>query len=336
MMTPTSTQFLSAGPLLITGANGFLGSEIASQAINAGMQVRATDRIPVALVSGVDYFPADILDSDSLAPHLNDLAVIVHVAGLAHIFDKSKASEAPFKAVNETGTANVARAAAQAGVRYFVLISSVSVYGGSRNGGVEDSGCYPQGPYAESKYQAEQRAIEIAKASGMALTILRLATLYGEGDPGNVARLMRSIDQIRFIWIGNGSNRKSLLHREDAARACLLTVQRPAAGVNVFNVSGPPCTMREIVDGLAGALGKRTPPFGIPAALVRGISGLFSILPVSRLQNLGATAQKWLADDVYDGSKFAKAFNSQPRVSLTEGLRREVAWYREQQAKRGT
>lgn len=55
--------------------------------------------------------------------------------------------------------------------------------------------------------------------------------------------------------------------------------------------------------------------FGIPASLVRGISGLLSGLPMSRLQTLGATAQKWLADDVYDGSKFAQAFNFQPSVS---------------------
>ncbi|MCX6556606.1 MAG: NAD-dependent epimerase/dehydratase family protein [Candidatus Aminicenantes bacterium] len=333
-MQPTSTQFPSAGPILITGANGFLVSKIVSQSINSGMQVRATDRMPLSLVSGLDYFYAEILDPDSLATHLSDMAVLVHVAGLAHIFDKSKASAAPFKAVNETGTANVTRAAAKAGVKHFILISSVSVYGGSRDGGAEDSGCYPQGPYAESKYQAEQRAIEISEASGMALTILRLATLYGEGDPGNVARLMRSIDRGRFIWIGNGSNHKSLLHREDAAWASLAVMQSPAAGVNIYNVSAPPCTMREVVEGLAGALGKRIPSFGIPASLVRGISGLFLGLPITRLQTLGATAQKWLADDVYDGIKFAQAFNFQPRVNLTEGLHREVVWYRAEQAQR--
>lgn len=173
--------------------------------------------------------------------------------------------------------------------------------------------------------------MEIAQASDMALTILRLATLYGEGDPGNVARLMRSIDRGRFIWIGNGSNRKSLLHREDAARASLAVMQSPPSGVMVYNVSVSSCTMREVVEGLAGALGKRIPPFGIPAALVRGISSLLSLLPLSRLQILGAMAQKWLADDVYDSRKFAQAFNFQARVNLAEGLRREVAWYRRMQ-----
>jgi nucleoside-diphosphate-sugar epimerase len=322
--------------LLITGANGFLGREIVRQMICSGLHVRATDKQDKSFFPDIDYSPADIVDSASFVSVVQSVDCVIHAAGLAHIFDKNKAAKALFKSVNEIGAANVAQVAADAGVRYFVLISSVSVYGGNRNGGAEDSGCYPQGPYAESKYQAEQRAIEIAKASGMALTILRLATLFGEGDPGNVARLMRTINRGRFIWIGNGSNRKSLLHREDAARACLAVVQNPASGVNIYNVSAPPYTMREIVDGLAGALGKRIPPFGIPASLVRGISGLFSILPVSRLQNLGAMAQKWLADDVYDASKFARVFSFQARVNLAEGLRREVAWYREEQARRGT
>lgn len=321
--------------LLLTGANGFLGSEIVQQAIVANLSVRTTDISPETLSPDVDYRPADILDLSSLNSIFRDVPLVIHAAGLAHIFDKTKAANAPFKEINEVGTANVAQAAANAGVKHFILISSVSVYGPFTRGVYDESKlCCPEGKYAESKYQAELHAIEIAKKSDMALTILRLATLYGEGDPGNVARLMRTIDRGRFIWIGNGSNRKSLLHSQDAARACLAVVQRPAIGVNIFNVSALPCTMREVVEGLAGALGKHIPPFGIPASLVRGISELFSILPVSRLQNLGATTRKWLADDVYDGRKFEHAFNFQSRVNLAEGLRREVAWYREQQAKR--
>jgi len=322
---------------LITGANGFLGSEILRQAVAESFPVRATDISTEALIPDTYYLPADILDLSKLNSVFRGMNSVIHAAGLAHIFDKAKAANAPFKSVNEIGTANTVQTAAAVGVKHFILISSVSVYGPFTHGVYDENvPCHPQGPYAESKYQAEQRAIEIAKASGMALTILRLATLYGEGDPGNVARLMRSIDRGRFIWIGNGSNRKSLLHREDAARACLAVMKSPATGVNIYNVSAPPCTMREVVDRLADALGKPISPFAIPALWVRVISGLLSVLPLSRWQTLAATAQKWLADDVYHGSKFAQAFNFQTQVNLTEGLRREVAWYRAEQAKSGT
>lgn len=321
---------------LITGANGFLGAEIVRQLAGTRLQIRATDKQAMSVFPDIDYRPADIFEPKNLLSIMQGADCIVHAAGLAHIFAKDKTASAPFKEINEIGTANVARSAAKSGVKHFILISSVAVYGPFTQGvHDENAPCHPQGPYAESKYQAERHAIEIAEASGMALTVLRLATLFGEGDPGNVARLIRMIDHGRFIWIGNGSNRKSLLHREDAARACLSVMQSPASGVMVYNVPVLPCTMREVVEGLAGALGKCIPAFAIPASFGRGISELFSILPVSRLQNLAATAQKWLAHDVYDGSKFTQAFNFQPRISLVEGLCREVVWYREEQARCG-
>lgn len=315
--------------ILVTGANGFLGREIVRQLITAGIQVRATDRQTASFSPNLDYHHADILDSANFQPVVHGVDYVIHAAGLAHLFSNNRALLASFEVINEIGTANVARSSAKSGVKHFVLISSVSVYGGSRNGGGEDSGCFPKGPYAISKYQAEQRATEIAKVSGMALTILRLATLYGEGDPGNVARLMRAIDSGRFVWVGNGMNRKSLLYRADAARACLEVIRCPASGVNIYNVSTPPYTMREVVEGLASAFGKRIPTIGIPASLISGISGILLKFPLSKAHTLGTTARKWLADDVYDGSKLERTFNFQPKVSLIEGLRREVAWYRE-------
>ena len=109
---------------------------------------------------------------------------------------------------------------------------------------------------AMSKWQADQRAIEIAGDNGMHLTILRLATLYGEGDPGNVARLMRLIDRGRFVWVGDGLNRKSLIHREDAARACVTAACSPGGGIRIDNVSALACSVRDLVEGLAVALGR--------------------------------------------------------------------------------
>ena len=166
----------------------------------------------------LDYCPADILDLVSLNPVFRGVTQVMHVAGLAHVFEKTEADISPFKAINEQGTANVAHAAAEAGVQHFILISSVSVYGAFTQGVYDESApCCPEGPYAESKYQAEQRAIEIAQQSSMALTILRLATLYGEGDPGNVARLMRAI--AGDVLFG--------LEMAQIAKACCIAKMRP-------------------------------------------------------------------------------------------------------------
>lgn len=316
--------------LLITGTNGFLGRAIVQQMTSSGLHVRATDKQEESVFPNIDYRPADILDSASLVSVVQGVDCVIHVAGLAHIFDKIKAANAPFKEINEIGTANMAQAAANAGVKHFILISSVSVYG-PRGVYDEDMPCHPDGKYAASKYQAELRAIEIAKQSGMALTILRLATLYGESDPGNVARLMKTIDRRRFVWVGNGSNRKSLLYKGDAARAVVAVLSSPASGINIYNVSAPPCVMRDVVEGLASAMGRRVPAWYIPASLALSIAKMVSAATGARgrLGNLPTMLQKWLADDAYSADKFEKAFNFQTQTSLAEGLQREVVRYRE-------
>src|SRR5690606_24466233 len=114
------------------------------------------------------------------------------------------------------------------------------------------------------KWEAEQRLIEVCRGSQMQAVILRLATLYGEGDRGNVARLMSAIDRGRFVWVGRGLNRKSLVHVDDAARACVLAAtQSPSSSFDkttVFNVAAPPVAMRQVVESLATTLHRPIPP----------------------------------------------------------------------------
>jgi nucleoside-diphosphate-sugar epimerase len=317
------------GNILITGANGFLGQTILSQLQAAGLFTLATDLGAASVISGVSYRKADITKIEEIKLLVENITKVIHVAGLAHVFNQDANSGEKFHKINEIGTKNVAAAAAAAGVRHFVLISSVSVYGPYTDEAYDEKrSCKPVGPYAQSKYNAELRATEIAQKSGMALTIFRLATLYGEGDPGNVGRLIRAIDRGRFFWVGNGSNRKSLLYKGDAARAVMAVVQRPASGVNIFNISAPPCTMREIVDCIGNVLGKHPFPVRLPASLALLMGRCLSKIPNRRLAGLNQTVKKWLAEDVYDAQRFEEAYGFQTRTSLQDGLKLEVDWYK--------
>lgn len=317
--------------LLITGANGFLGQAIVGLLQSANIPVRTTGIEATPMIPGNNYIQTDITQIEALKPVFEKTTTVIHAAGLAHIFSPDANSNDKFRQINEIGTANVASAAITAGVRHLILISSVSVYGPYTNGVYdENTPCNPVGPYALSKYKAEMRAIEIARKGGMALTILRLATLYGEGDPGNVGRLVHMLDKGYFLWIGDGSNRKSLLYKGDAARACISVAQRAASGVNTFNISAPHCTMREIVDGIAEALDKRPLPLQIPASLALFLSRHLSKIPNHRLKGLHQNVKKWLAEDVYDTHRFGEAYNFQTQTELKDGLKREVNWYRQQ------
>jgi nucleoside-diphosphate-sugar epimerase len=318
--------------VLVTGANGFLGRAIISRLHASDFSVRATDLGAASGTPGVVYQKADITRPEELKAVLENATIVIHVAGLAHIFSSDVNSFEKFRQINEIGTANVASAASAVGIGHFILISSVSVYGPYTQGIYdENTPCSPVEPYALSKYNAELRAIEVARESGIALTILRLATLYGEGDPGNMGRLMRTLDRGRFLWIGNGNNRKSLLYVEDAARACIVVTERPASGINTYNISAPVCTMREIVENISDALGKHPFPVRVPASLVLFLSRHLSRIPNRRMMGLHQTVKKWLAEAIYDTRRFEKAYGFQTKTSLAEGLKREVDWYRQNQ-----
>jgi len=205
--------------VLVTGASGFVGQTIVETYRSAGIRVKATGKRLHSPWSDADYHPADIVDDKAFAHLCRQVDCVVHSAGLAHKFDGMHSPSDMFEQINVNGTVNVVFHAIRAGVRHFILISSVSVYGTHPFPCHEDTLCRPEGVYAQSKFTAEQKAIDMAESAGMPLTILRLATVYGEGDPGNVGRLLRAIDRNQFIWIGDGRNRKSLIHREDVARA---------------------------------------------------------------------------------------------------------------------
>lgn len=322
---------------LVTGSSGFLGTEILRQSVAQKRPVlAAARRAPSVDSTGiVTAVAADVTDPTPWEKLCAGMTTVIHAAGLAHQFGRTSANAESFQRVNVDGTANVLRGAAKAGVPHVVHVSSVSVYGGGSPARDESSPCLARDPYGASKRQAEDVAREIAAESGMCLTILRLATLYGDEDPGNIGRLMRAIDRRRFVWIGTGANSKSLIHRTDAARACLLAAQVTAAtGCSIYNVTAPPVPVRRIVECLATGLGRPLPRWYIPAPLIQTVSGGLALCsggfgPPARIHR---TISKWLADDVYDGERFARDFSFRPQVSLEEGLGRQAQWHHQRNA----
>ena len=315
---------------VVTGAAGFVGSAVVRALTELGVSVRGCDRTPAVPVPAAEWLTLDILDANNLGSLMLGADCVVHAAGLAHQRGTRQAIRQKLVAVNVNGTQNVARAAVQAGVRRFVLVSSVSVYGARATGPCdEDCPPCPLGAYAESKFEAERQAIAEASAGDMSLCILRLATVYGEGDPGNVARLVRAIDRGRFVWIGSGSNLKTLVHREDAGRACAIAARSLDQPGGTFNVAEGAYPLRGIVETIVLELGASVPSFHIPAPPIRFLSRAVGVLARGRgrLGMVHNALDRWLSNDVYDGTRFRQTFDFRPLVGLREGLHREVAWY---------
>lgn len=292
--------------LLLIGGHGFVGGAVLELARRTAVPMRAPTRRE-----------ADILRPETLEAAMRSVSTVIHAAGAAHLFQPTPESEAAQWRTNVEGTRNVIRAARRAGVGHVVLISSVSVYS-------------PETVYATSKVKAEEVAIEEA-GDALALTILRLATVYGEGDPGNVLRLIKLIQRRRFIWIGRGMNRKSLIHRDDAAAAILKVTRSMPVRRELFDVTAPAVPMRNVVDAITTSLGRTPIRWHIDERLARGVArALAFIAPQhSKVAALRRMIALWTRDDVYDGSAFQLHFDFQPMVTLEEGIGREVAWHRD-------
>ncbi len=322
--------------ILVTGASGFVGSAVINQLQDTGRYeiwgIAGSRALPGSVKGHTParIFAADISDYKNLKDReeFKDTKVIIHSAGLAHQF--GNVSKEDFWRVNVEGTANICRSALETGAGHLILISSVAVYGDHGDSEIDETfSCKPSGAYAESKLKSENTAIAFCERNEICLTILRLATVIGEGDRGNTARLITAIDKGRFIRIGEGTNRKSLIYKKDAARGILKAAEAGRKnGTEIFNLTGEAVSMRKCVDAISEALNKKSPRLKISEGLVGGIFSLnkksFSFEYINRLEK---TFEKWLSNDIFSGRKFYDEFSFKPETGVSEALKKQVNYY---------
>ncbi|HEX8286851.1 MAG TPA: NAD-dependent epimerase/dehydratase family protein [Pyrinomonadaceae bacterium] len=279
-------------------------------------------------------FEIDITDDKQVSEleKICGIDAVVHSAGLAHQFGKVKASD--FFSVNVEGAKNVLKLGERLKIKHFILISSVSVYGNAKQfqtgteGITEESDCAPEDAYAESKLHAESLARQICARAGINLTILRPATVIGEGDKGNFLRLIKTIDKKRFFWIGKGTNYKSLIHCEDVAAAVSILLKEKKNKTEIFNVSAESLRMNEIVEAICETLGKGVSRLSINRRVLAPVFLINSVLLKSKkIGKAQKTVEKWLADDVYSNQKLKDKYEFEPEIKVREAIRREVRWY---------
>jgi nucleoside-diphosphate-sugar epimerase len=333
--------------VLVTGAKGFVGTAIVEKlsADNHETYVLLNSKTSGKKIienSGVvQVVYADIADYESVGKldGIGKIDAVIHCAGLAHQFGNTV--EADFWRINVEGTANIAKLAVLLQVQHFILISSVAVYGKASeeksdveiNAVAEESICQPSDFYSRSKLESEKAAQAICADNNINLTILRPSTVIGENDRGNVARLIKTIDENRFFWIGSGENLKSLIYKDDVAKACLCILNRKQPkqdGINeIFNVTAEALPMSEIVFEIHERLGKKNPRFHVSPAFVKLLFLLNrKTFNIRRIEKLFGTVGKWLSDDVFSGDKIKQRYGFEAETPVREAIRREVESYK--------
>ena len=195
--------------VLVTGANGFVGTALQSRLRHEGYAIRAITRNDIG----------NIDSKTEWAPHLKNVDTIVHLAGRAHIMRKTaRDSLAEFRRTNRDGTAYLAQCAIASGVRRLVFISSVKVNGeASDNPFNSSSPAMPQDPYAISKFEAEQ-VLEPLR-NELEIVIFRPPLVYGPNVRGNFIRLIKLVDRGIPLPLANVTNRRSFVGLSNLADA---------------------------------------------------------------------------------------------------------------------
>ena len=315
--------------VLVTGATGFVGGEIVKKLKAEKFEVYGTSKTG-SKDSTLNIFKADITDFESLKNVSGNLYdAVIHSAGLAHQFGTIE--KELFEKVNVVGTKNVAELAAIVKARHFILISSTAVYGFHKNEIDEFTGCRPDTDYAKSKLEAEKVCIEICERNNIDLTILRLAPVLGEKGIGNVPRLIGAIDKSRFIWVGDGKNKKSLIYVGDIADACVEILKSKKSKTEIFNLSSPPIEMRLLVETISVALNRKVPKFSIPEFLPNlFIKTNEKIFRSKFVEKYSKIFDKWLSDDVYKADRIKMDYGFEPKTSIVDAVKKQCEWYRKQ------
>ena len=319
---------------VVTGATGTIGPTLVERLQSAGYQVRVLARRQLQFSlfgSPVQVGVGDICDEVAVGRLVEGADVVFHLVAKLHIPDPSPEFHAEYWRVNMEGTRNVVERATAAGVHRLVHISTVTVYGPS-NGQVVDESTppLPDTIYSRTKLEGEQVALAAQRDDDKPLAVvLRLATVYGPRQKGNFQRLVRALARGRFVPVGDGRNRRTLVYVRDAIEAMLLAAEHPKAAGCVFNVTdGCVHTMRDILIAICQALGRPAPRLYVPLPVARaGAAGLeYGFALVGRQSPLTRpTLDKFIEDAAYSGQRIQTELGFRPAYDLEAGWQETIA-----------
>jgi nucleoside-diphosphate-sugar epimerase len=246
--------------LLVTGATGFVGRAVVTAFAKRGDTVRAAARrLPQPpFTAGVEVVQhPDLSQAFDWTPALDGVEQVIHLAGIAHT-GRGVAPEL-YDRVNHLATAELAAAAARAGVRQFVYVSSIRAQSGAAadHALTERDAAAPTDAYGRSKLAAETAV----RAAGVPFTILRPALFYGPGVKGNFALLLRAARSRWPLPVRDFVNRRSLLGIDNFISALEFVLSTPAALGETYVVADPgmPPRLADMMATLRKAADRRWP-----------------------------------------------------------------------------
>jgi len=271
-------------------------------------------------------------DTPALRAAVSGVEGIVHLA--AHVHERSVPADGTpeaerFRKVNVKGTRALLDAAATAGVRDLVFVSSVKVMGENSDTPLtEDVAPAPADAYGITKLEAERIVREMAGQGGLHAPVLRLPLVYGPGMKANALRLFDAVARHLPLPLGAVRNRRSFLFTGNLVAAVLATLESEA-GNDIFLVSdAEDLSTPEFIREIGRALGTRPRLLPVPPAVLRAAGRLgdmvAGLLPIPLTT---AVVDRLVGSLPVDSAKLIRLTGYRPPFRVTEGLRVTAEWY---------
>ncbi len=316
--------------LLITGIGGFIGLRTAEIAIAKGMKVRGLQRSPdkgrKIESLGAEVILGSITDSATADKACEGVDIVVHTAAIA----KESGLLKDFREVNVGGTVNMAKAAKNAGVKTFVHLSSVMVYGFNYCDRITESGPLSgdNNPYCQTKIEAEEAILPLNSPPDFGIIIIRAGDVYGPGSIPWIVRPILMMRQNKFVYANDGRGVINHVYIDNLIDAIFLAIERETYG-EIFNITdGKETSWKEYFTYLVEMVGAPT-PISLPKDELKLLIKLRS-----QGQKLFGKKADILPESIdfitrpyaYSIAKAESLLDYKPKIDLQEGMERIQEW----------
>lgn len=305
----------------VTGAAGFIGRTLCQRL------KRKEKRVRVLLRSDVQGPWDEIVLGDLVNVLLEEamcgVDTIFHLAGKAHALSETLEDEQDYFSVNTDGTRMMLEAAKAAGVRRFVLFSSVkAIDEGGDQVRDETTECRPVSPYGKSKLEAERLVLNGGYVPEP--VVLRLSMVYGPTLKGNLPRMIEAVSKGRFPPVPEMGNGRSMVHVDDVVQAALLAAEKPQAINNTYIVTGGQnYSTRQIYDLICKVLGKPKPNLTVSPGMLKILAFIgdwIGRLRGKRFVFDSDSLEKLLGSAIYSSDKIRSELGFEPKWDLQGAL----------------
>jgi len=313
--------------ILVTGANGFVGTALCEVLLEQGFKVKAAVR-KVASQSASNAVSIGEINSDTdWIDALSEVDTVIHLAARVHVMHET-ATDAltAYRKVNVAGTVHLAQAAVTAGVKRFIFLSSIKVNGEStppnQPYSPEDMPA-PVDPYGISKLEAEIALQQLAKDTALDVVIIRPPLIYGPGVKANFKSMLSIVNKGLPLPLGAIHNKRSLIAIDNLIDFIICCINHPAAANETFLVSdGLDVSTPDLLKQVAKALNKKLFLIPVPSALLQFFASAMGKKTL---------AQRLCESLQVDISKTHTLLGWTPSIKLEEALLKTALFYQHQQ-----